>query len=334
MPLRRDIYGTFPMVRRIFLFTTLFLISAYSAWAQKQLVDRVVAVVNDEAVTQSEIDVFLHPLYDQLKEQYQGEELASQLNEIRLKLLNQIIEDRLVYQESKNRGITVDESEIDHMVEEAKTKLPPGTDFQTTLTSQGFSLSQLRENYRRQIAIRRLHDMEIRSQVVVSPQEIEDYYKNRQSEFAEEESLKIRSVTIRKNEEAIKKGLADDAAKQKIESIRKRILEGESFEKLARELSEDANAKEGGAAGWIKRGSMLSSIDQALFELKAGGISPVLETSVGYHVFKTEERKTSRIPPLEEVRDKIRGVIFQQKARKRFDEWMNQLKTQAYISIR
>lgn len=322
------------MFRKILSITTLFLLNAFPAWAQRQLVDRVVAVVNDEAVTQSEVDVYLHPLYDQLREQYQGEELARQLNEIRLKLLNQIIEDRLVYQESKARGITVDESDIDHLVEDTKSKFPPAADFETTLASQGYTLTELRENFRRQIAIRKLHDIEIRSQVVVSPQEVEDYYKNHPSEFAEEESLRARSVTIRKSEEAVKKGLTDEAAKQKIEAIRKRILEGESFEQLARELSEDANAKEGGMVGWVKRGSMLASIDGALFELKAGGISSVLETSMGYHLFKIEEKKTSRIPPLEEVREKIREMIFREKARKRFGEWMNQLKTQAYISIR
>lgn len=304
------------------------------AWAQKQLVDRVIAVINEEAITQSELDIFLRPLYEDLRKEYEGEELMRQLNEVRLKLLNQMIEDRLVSQEAKTRGITVDESEIDELVREFKVRFPSEQEFEKTIASQGMALSELREMYRRQQSIRKLHDMEIRSQVVVSPREVEEYYKNHSSEFSEEEKIKIRSITIRKTEEAAGKGILDEAAKQKIDSIEKRIRAGEAFEALAQEFSEDNHAQEGGMAGWVKRGEMLASIDESLFELKAGAISPVLETSAGYHLFKIEEKKTGELPPLEEVRMKIHHLLFRQKAEKRFKEWMEELKARAYISLR
>ena len=86
--------------------------------------------------------------------------------------------------------------------------------------------------------------------------------------------------------------------------------------------------------GWVKRGTMLPTIDDVLFEQKSGAISPVLETSLGYHLFRIEEKKATRIPPLDEVREKIRRFLFQEEARNRFNEWMNQLKARAYISIR
>ena len=310
------------------------LVASPPVWAQKQMVDRVIAVINDEAITQSELDLFLRPLYEDLKREYQGEELMKQLNEIRLKLLNQMIEDRLVFQQAKTLGITVDESEIDEMVRGSKSRFPSEEEFEKAIAKQGYSVSEMRELYRRQISIRKLHDMEIRSQVVVSPREIEDYYKNQFSEFAEEEKIKIRSITIRKSEEASEKGIVDEMAKQKIESIEKRIRTGEAFDALAREFSEDNHAKEGGLVGWIKRGEMLASIDESLFELKAGSISPVLETTAGYHLFKIEDKKTGETPTLNTVREKIHNLLFRQKAEKRFKEWMDGLKTRAYISIR
>ena len=322
------------MFTQILVMLACLLLNTFPAWAQKQLVDRVVAVVNDEAITQSEMDVYLRPLYEELRQQYGGEELAKQLDEVRLKLLNQMIEDRLVFQDAKTRGITVDESEIDEVVEETKKRFSSDTEFENMLIGQGYNLNELRESFHRQIAVRKLQDMQIRSQVVVSPQEIEDYYKNHQSEFAEEEAVKVRSVSIRKNEDAVKKGIIDENAKKEIETIEKRIRGGESFEKLAQEFSEDANAKQGGMVGWVKRGAMLPAIDKNLFELQVGGISPVLETSVGFHLFKVEEKRTSRIPPLDEVREKIRRILFQQEAQARFKEWMEQLKNRAYISIR
>ena len=322
-------------MRRSLLLTGGFLLFGLTpAWAQRQLVDRVVAVINDEAVTQSELEVYLRPLYDNLKQQYEGEELMRQLNGVRLKLLDQMIEDHLVFQEAKTRGMTVDESEIDAMVDEMKRKFPSESEFEKMLAAQRFSLAELREGFRRQSLVRKLHDLEVRSHVVVSPREIEDYYKNRKSELAEEEKIKIRSITLRKTKEAEEKGLSDEAAKKKLEAIEKRIRAGESFEALAREFSEDARAKDDGLVGWVKRGEMLPAIDENLFGLKAGAISPLLETSAGYHLFKIEEKNLSQVPPLEEVRERIRDKIFREKAEKRFKEWMNQLKTRAYISVR
>ena len=303
-------------------------------WAQKQLVDRVIAVINDEAITQSELDLFLRPLYEDLKKEYQGEEFMRQLHEIRLKLLNQMIEDRLVSQEAKSLGIIVDESEIDDMIREFKSRFPSDDEFEKAIASQGYSVQEMRDMYRRQISIRKLHDMEVRSQVVVSPREIEEYYKNQSSEFAEEEKIKIRSITIRKNEEASEKGIIDETAKQKIETIEKRIRTGEAFDALARQFSEDNHAKEGGLVGWIKRGEMLASIDESLFELKAGSITPVLETTSGYHLFKIEDKRLGQLPTLDAVRVKIHNKLYREKAEKRFKEWMDGLKARAYISIR
>ena len=321
-------------MKRFILLLALLFIGLTPAWAQKQLVDRVIAVINDEAITQSELDVYLRPLYEDLKKQYQGDDFMQKFNEMRLKLLNQMIEDRLVSQEAKTRGVTVDDSEIDEMVREVKSRFSSENEFEKTLSIQGQTLEGLRTLYRQQISIRKLHDMEIRGQVVVSPKEIEDYYQNRKSEFAEEEKIKIRSITIRKNQDAVDKGIRDEAAKQKIESLEKRIRSGEAFEVLAKDFSEDNHAKEGGLVGWIKRGEMLSSIEDSLFEFKSGTISPVLETAAGYHLFKIEDKRLGQVPSLESVRMKIHEIIFHEKAQKRFKEWMNQLKTRAYISVR
>lgn len=310
------------------------LLASPPVWAQKQLVDRVIAVINDEAITQSELDLFLRPLYEDLKKEYHGEELMRQLNDVRLKLLNQMIEDHLVFQEAKTLGITVDENEIDEMVGEFKSRFPSEAEFEKAIAGQGYSVTEMRDMYRRQISIRKLHDMEVRSKVVVSPREVEEYYKDHSSELAQEEKIKVSSITIRKSEEASDKGITDEAAKQKIESVEKRIRTGEAFDALARQFSEDDHAKQGGLVGWVKRGEMLQSIDESLFELKAGSISPVLETSSGYHLFKIEDKRTSEIPTLDSVRTKIQNMLFRRKAEKRFKEWMDGLKARAYISVR
>ncbi len=320
--------------RPILILSFLVLGAAPAAWAQRQLVDRVVAVINDEAVTQSEMEIYLRPIYEDLKHQYEGEELMHQLNETRLKLLNQMIEDRLVFQEAKARGLTADDSEIDEQVAKLKSHYPSEVAMEKEMTSQGYSMAELRENLKRQVLIRKLQDMEVRARVVVSPREIEEYYKAHPADFTEESKIKLLSITIRKSKEAEEKGLLDEAAKKKIESIDGRIRKGESFEKLARDSSEDAHAKEGGQVGWVHKGDLLPSIEESIYELKEGSISPVLETPGAYHLFKIQEKNAGRLVPLEEVRLKIQSFLFREKAGKRFKEWMQELKAHAYISVR
>lgn len=318
----------------VLLLTSLIFLASPAHAQQKQLVDRVIAVINDEAITQSELDVYLRPFYEDLKKQYEGDALMSEFNEIRLKLLNQMIEDRLVFQESKVRGVTIDEAEIDEKVEELKKRFPSSVEFEKALAAQGTTLNAVRENVRRQLSVKRLHDMEIRAQVIISPHQINEYYNAHPKELAGEEKIKIRSVTVRKTEEAAKKGITDEAAKAKIESVSAKIRAGEAFDSLAREVSEDNNAKEGGQVGWVKRGELLPQIEENIFELPANSISPVLETPEAYHLFRIEEKTTGVVPPLEEVRDKIHGLLYREKAEKKFKEWMEQLKAKAYISVR
>ena len=322
------------MGRRPILILGFLVLGAVPVWAQRQLVDRVVAVINDEAITQSEMEIYLRPIYEDLKQQYEGEELMQQLNETRLKLLNQMIEDRLVFQEAKTRGLTADESEIDEQVAKLKSHYPSEVEMEKEMTSQGYSVAELRENLKRQILIRKLQDMEVRARVVVSPREIEAYYKAHSEDFTEASKIKLLSITTRKSKEAEEKGLADEAAKKKIESVSDRIRKGEPFERLARDFSEDAHAKEGGQVGWVQKGELLPVIEESIYELKEGSISPVLETPGGYHLFKVQEKSPGRLIPLEEAHLKIQSLIFREKAAKRFKEWMEELKAHAYISVR
>ena len=322
------------MLRKALLFVGALLPLGVPGWCQEQLVDQVVAVVNEEPVTQSEVDAYLRPLYEELSKQYEGKELVRQLHQIRLNLLNQIIEDRLVFQEAKAQGIRVDESEIEEEIRLLKKRFPSEQKFEEALAKQGLSLAELRDRYHREASIRRLHDIEIRSRVVVSPQEIDEFYNNRRSELAEEEKLRVRSLTVRKSEEVIQNGMTDEEAKKKIERIVERIQKGESFERLAWRFSEDPHGKTWGEIGWVKRGEMLPAIDEVIFELEKEAVSPVIETANGYHLFKVEEKTGAEIPSLEEARDRIREILFREEAQGRFREWMSDLKTRAYISIR
>jgi parvulin-like peptidyl-prolyl isomerase len=305
-----------------------------SGFAERQLLDQVVAVVNDEIITQSEVDSLLHPLYEYYKKEYNGQELLRKLNDARRRLLNQLIEDRLVYQEAKKQGTEIDEKEVDGQMAQLQKKFSNPEVLEEALHRQGLTLTSVRERLRRQAMIRQLQDVEIRSKVVVSPMEIERYYQNHPDEFSQSEMLKVRTLTLKKNPEAQEKGLKDEKAWRHIEELREKILAGENFGEFAKQFSQDSNAQKNGLGGWIRRGEMIPEIDDVIFQMKMGEISEIIETPLGYHLFLVEERKESYKRTLEESREEIHATLFRQKSEERFNEWLSELKRAAYISIR
>ncbi|HXV28495.1 MAG TPA: SurA N-terminal domain-containing protein, partial [bacterium] len=180
--------------------------SALSA-AETQLLDQVVAVVNEEPITQSELDMLLRPIYENFKNEYNGRDLYRKLNDVRRKLLNQLIEDRLVYQEAKKLNIQADEADIERRIEKFKSRFSTAAEMDEALRRQGMTLTFIRDRFRRQAMIENLQDQQVRSKVVVSPGDIETYYAEHSDEFAQSEGIKLRTITLKKSEEAREKGM-------------------------------------------------------------------------------------------------------------------------------
>lgn len=305
-----------------------------SAPARTELLDRVVAVVNDEAITQSELDILLRPIYEHYKEQFRGQELMIKLDEARRKLLTQLIEDRIVLQEAESRGLEADPSEVDSRVAEFRERFESQEAMETELARQGMTLHDVEERFRKHALVKRLHDIEVRSRILVSPQEIEDFYRTHPEEFSEEERVRVRSITVKKGEEARAKGIMDEEAMARVKEIQKKLRDGFDFPTLAKQYSEDIQAEEGGLSDWIRKGEMIEVIDGIIFSLSKGDVSEVVETPMGYHLFRVEDRQQGKKLSLEDARDAIYSHVFQMKAEERFDEWMQELKKNSYISIR
>lgn len=301
------------------------------------------AVVNDEVVTQAELEKALAPIYLQLAASRRPEEVAREMEKIRSGILGQLIEERLMLQEARNprpvevsKGkigtlppITVTEIEIDEMVNDAIAKFDDEGEFEAALEAQGITLEDLRSRYRDQITIEKLVWREVRSKVAVSPSEVTAYYDAHPEEFDLPAAVSAATIMIRP-----KDPLDAPRASQQAEEIRRRALAGEDFYDLARRYSDGPNAQMGGRIGFLEKGKSLKEIDSVLFTLKAGEISPVVKTKAGFHLFRAEAVRPSRRASLEEAQANIRTRIVSQKAAARYKEWIEKLKAVAYITIK
>lgn len=318
------------------IFTLIFITSLISLAqaAERELLDRVVAVVNDEVITQAELDNFLRPIYEQARAESSGETLIKAMQDVRQKILSQMIEDKLVYQEAVRQEIEVNDEEVDKELAEFKRKMEKSEDLDAMLEHEGMTLKDLREKLRKQAMVRQLHDREIRSKVVVSPIEIENFYKENPEKFRVKERVRVQSLTIKKSDEAREKGIPDGKAKIKMERLEQRARKENNFEDLVVRYSEDSHAKQEGVGNWIERGAMIELVDEVLFNAPLGEMTRIVETPIGYHIFRVLEKMPAQEKKLDEVKNPVANYLFEQKSDARFRDWMEELKKSAYISIR
>lgn len=321
---------------RKYIFVILILIICLPfARAEEELLDRVAAVVNDDVITQAELDAFLRPIYDDYSQQYSGPELMALIQEAREKILNQMIEDKLTYQEALTEKIEVSEDEIDAEFALFQKRLNgPANNIEAALAAEGLSMKAFREKLRKQVMIRKLQDKEIRSKVIVSPLEVEKFYQENPDKFKRPERVRVKSLTIKKSAEAREKGIADEQAKKRIDDLYEKVKQGEDFDKFVEDFSEDSHAKDEKPGEWIDKGSMIEPLDEALFSAPVGQMTGVVETPIGYHIFKIEEKEAAQTHSFEESRNQIMNYLYQVKSNERFKEWMQGLRRSAYISIR
>ena len=291
--------------------------------------NKILAVVNDEIVTQADLDMGLSSAIDELKKGYSGAELEAKISETRKECLNQIIDDKLILQEAKKRGVTVGESEVDGRLKDIISRFPSEQAFYSEVEKSGVSTEILKKRYRENIMMGKLVSFEVRDKVVVTPTEIENYYKLHTDELKAPDSVHLRGIMFRFDVTN-----TADAVKQKAEDTVKLAREGRDFGELAKLYSQGAKAEENGDFGFVEKGQMREDFEKVIFALKPGEVSDPVKTDTGYYIFKVEERKESHVRPLSEAKADIENIIFREKAQKRYQDWMAKLKRDAFIQIK
>ncbi len=321
------------------------LLSIGSPFLQKVFAEgsRIVAVVNDEVITQADVDRAVGPVYLQMQATLSPEELVAKSKDLRAQVLQQLIEERLMLQEAKNpkpvefgkgkigtpSAITASDQEVDRAIADVSSRFDSPEAFSDALAQQGLKVQDLKDRYKEQIAIHKLIDRDVRYKITLSPTEVTAYYQNHMKEFEALMAVQVAAIMIRPSED-----LSMDAAKELADDLRKRIQGGADFYEIARRYSDGPNAKMGGRVGFLEKGKSLKEIDKVLFTLKEGEISPVIKTSTGFNIFRVEAIRPAHQAALEDVKDKVQDKLMQEKGATRYKEWIEKLKQDAYISVK
>jgi peptidyl-prolyl cis-trans isomerase SurA len=283
------------------------------------VVERIVAVVNKEVIMLSELNAEMEPERKRLQKQYRGAELRSRLQQAQYRILTRVIERRLQMQHAQTKGMDASEEDL------RRTAM----DMQQRGTPVNLDDPKERKALKEQLILFTLESREVRTGIMVSDSDLKNFYERHLTLFMLPEEYRISQILLLPRKTESRKDL-----RLRAQDVHGQIAKGGEFDDLALRYSDDPDAARGGALGFIRQGEMDPAIERAVAALQPGQVSEPVETTDGYHIIRLDEKKASQFRPFEEVKTDMQGLVLQQKSADRYQRWLTDLKSKAYIEVK
>jgi len=251
------------------------------------------------------------------------------VEEFRTQVLDRLVDEELLYQEAQKRKRAAGKEDVDVAIAKARTQFPTPEAFEEALASKGLTEEGLRTLFGRNLSIQALVEKDIVAGIAVPDVEVHEFYAGNRESFEIPEQVRARHILVQFDEKD------DDAAKKakraKVEGLLAQLKGGASFEDLARANSDCPSAAEGGDLGFFGRGQMVPAFDEAVFALKTGETSGIVETEYGYHLVRLEERKDAGMVPEKEAAPQITEYLRSQKTEAAVEALLKELRKASTI---
>lgn len=295
-------------------------------------IDRIVAVVNGEIITSSELQWAVNQaklgLLTPIPDPHQD---ISQEGPSDREALRQLIDKKLQLQWARKRGITVGPEEVERALEDVKQRngILSDTALQTTLKKEHLNLDQYREELKDQMMILKLVNREVKAGVVLSNEEVRSYYQEQSNRFLSPPEYHLHQIFL-----PIPKPQVAQTVYQTAKVLVARLKSGADFQAIVQEYSDGPDAKNGGDLGHLRKDQLLPEIQRAIEHLEPGGISEPVRTPAGIHIFRLDELKRAHPRPFEEVKDEIQVLLFQERSVELYEQWLKDLRATAQVEIK
>lgn len=276
--------------------------------------DKVAAIVNNDVITQKDLNDFLNFMRVQLSAEYKGQELENKIQSMKLDLLDRLIEDKLILQEARRKKMVIDEGRVKSRIEEIKEKMGSDAEFQKSLKQQGLVQADIEAKIRDQFLMYGSIEMEIRSKIVVDPSEITDFYGRHKEEFKSRELREIESVSV--EEEGVAANVFDE------------LSGGKTVKEVSEKYKVQTNKFNIGKGEELRK-----EIEQAIFDLKVNEVSKPVRIENKFYIFIVNKITPSEQQTLDEAMETIQSYLFEKEMQEALAKWIDELKKNSYIKI-
>lgn len=276
--------------------------------------DKIVAIVNQDVITSKDFTDFLNFMRLQLSQQYKGKELDEKMAGVKVDLMNRLIEDRLILQEAKKSNIVIDEARIKSRINEAKKDYPTDTQFQAELVKQGLTQADIEKKIKEQFLMFNIVDKEVRSKILIKPEEITDFYEKNKKNFSSGEGRELEAISLENDDLArtvaysLKSGakLVDLAARYPLTINQLNVSQGDELRK---------------------------EMEGVVTKLGINEVSEPVKIDEKFYIFRLINITPSKELTLEQVQDRIKNVLLEKKMQEGLTRWLDGLKKDSYIKI-
>ena len=320
------------------VFTFVFvLIPLKSVAEDEKVVDKIAAIVGDQIILLSDVMKNAAAVLQELERTRQGlgGDLMEGKSEAKIKeALDMMIDDEIFKQEAREMALSVTTEELDaaieNMARENNIDVPT---LKQALQAQGMEYLAYRNQIRKQLTRYKVLNLRVRSRIKISEAEARQHYNDQVRDIRSTGTYEGAHILIRVPPTVSASKAA--IARKKAESILKRLNNGESFETLAEQLSEDsATADLGGSLGERKKGDIPPSLERAFFDLEEGEVSGPIRTTAGFHILKLNKREALGVMPFNEVKDRIIQDLQEEEMQRQAGIWLKERRSRMFIDIR
>lgn len=316
--------------RTFFVVLAVLTFEAHSAYGI--IVDRIAAIVNGDVITLSELEGWAQPLVQKYtNEEMSKEEIETKRQEIFAQVLPQLIDDRLAREEAKKLGIKIGEQEIERALDQiCEDNHIIRDQLSEKLASEGHTLEEYKKELKQQIERAELINAQVRAKIVVTDEQVNEYLKEHPLNNSSNAPLYIMQHICAKFEEDDPE--TREEARRRIEEAYNALREEKVFEEVARRYSDLPSGQDGGYLGAFTLKEMAPFVKQAVVNLEPGDFSDIVDTQVGWQIFRLKEIVQSGQTDLDSAQIKeVRKKLYREQINVRFEEWLKELRSKSTI---
>ena len=319
-------------MRRLFCLFGFILLLYGPTSLSEAVVDRVVAVVNQEMITLSEVEKRI-PL---LKEEIATEDRLEKQERMRAlyrQVLEKLIEEKLIDQEAKKSGVKISSKEVEATMEEVKRRnAATQEDLEKALAVEGLTLETYKKQIEKGLQRQKLINWSVKVEGKAGEKELREFYQKNIGRYRVNETYRPGQILF-----VIPKGATPEEIREirkKCQKVLERIKKGEDFGEMALLYSEDTSNRDHGDLGYFRRGELLPVFEREALRLKVGEVSGIIRTDFGFHIIKLLDRKGTAPLPFEEVMERVKADYYDGETEKAFKQYLSTLREKAVIEIK
>jgi parvulin-like peptidyl-prolyl isomerase len=326
------------MLKRLILLTVVLVGLVASASIRAEILEQVLVKVNGDIITKSEFELrqvqALRNRPGLANVSPTSPELQKAITEVTPDLILESVDTLLLVQRGRELGYAMGDEQFKNVLESIRkeNKIETEEQFQQALKESGMTLADLRQEIERNMIVQRVQQADVMEKISVTEEESHTYYDAHRNEFTTPSEITLREIFIEVPQDD--RGVnvaADDAAREKAQDVRHRLLAGEAFERMAAEVSAAPSKANGGLVGPLKEQDLAPTLQKQIGAMKIGEVGEVTRVSRGYQILKLESRSETKVRSFDDARDDISRRVADQKMRGELLKYLDRLRTQATI---